>query len=210
MEFEQLLRKYLAASISDAELQRFRDLLERSPEYRLELRQVLELRSLIQDDALGLAPPENLSEHVQLAVGELFAAEHPVRKRHEEELREAKDQAEAANRAKSAFLANISHELRTPLNAIIGWGQILQSGKLPAEKQADALESIFRNAKTQAQLINDLLDTSRLMTGNLALNLSPTSLNQVIEAALEKEPAESSVTLTPTSTKKSSGDTATA
>jgi hypothetical protein len=89
MEFEHLLRKYLAASISDAELQRFRDLLERSPEYRLELRQVLELRSLIQDDALGLAPPENLSEHIQLTVGELFAAENPVRKKREEERRRA-------------------------------------------------------------------------------------------------------------------------
>jgi hypothetical protein len=89
MEFEHLLRKYLAASISDAELQRFRDLLERSPEYRLELRQVLELRSLIQDDALGLAPPENLSANIQLTVGELFAAENPVRKKREEERRRA-------------------------------------------------------------------------------------------------------------------------
>jgi CheY-like chemotaxis protein len=86
---------------------------------------------------------------------------------------------------KDEFLATVSHELRTPLNAIIGWGQILQSGKLDPKKQADALNTIFRNAKSQAQLINDLLDTSRLMTGNLLLNLSPTPIIPVIEAAID-------------------------
>jgi signal transduction histidine kinase/DNA-binding response OmpR family regulator len=96
-----------------------------------------------------------------------------------------REKAEIASRLKDEFLATVSHELRTPLNAIIGWGQILQSGKLAPDKQEDALKTIFRNAKTQAQLINDLLDTSRLMTGNLLLNLSPTPVIPVVEAAMD-------------------------
>jgi signal transduction histidine kinase/DNA-binding response OmpR family regulator len=96
-----------------------------------------------------------------------------------------RERAEIASRLKDEFLATVSHELRTPLNAIIGWGQILQSGKLEPKKQEDALNTIFRNAKSQAQLINDLLDTSRLMTGNLLLNLSPTPIIPVIEAAID-------------------------
>jgi signal transduction histidine kinase/DNA-binding response OmpR family regulator len=96
-----------------------------------------------------------------------------------------REKAEIASRLKDEFLATVSHELRTPLNAIIGWGQILQAGKLSPEKREDALQTIFRNAKSQAQLINDLLDTSRLVTGNLPLNLSPTEIIPVIEAALD-------------------------
>jgi signal transduction histidine kinase/DNA-binding response OmpR family regulator len=96
-----------------------------------------------------------------------------------------REQAETASRLKDEFLATVSHELRTPLNAILGWGQIIQGGKLAAEEQNDALETIYRNAKSQAQLINDLLDTSRLITGNLRLNLSPTSVIAIIETALD-------------------------
>ncbi|HEY0458565.1 MAG TPA: response regulator [Pyrinomonadaceae bacterium] len=96
-----------------------------------------------------------------------------------------REKAETASRLKDEFLATVSHELRTPLNAIIGWGQILQTGRLSGVKQEEALETIYRNAKSQAQLINDLLDTSRLMTGNLLLNLSPTPVIPVIEAALD-------------------------
>jgi signal transduction histidine kinase/DNA-binding response OmpR family regulator len=96
-----------------------------------------------------------------------------------------REQAEVASRLKDEFLATVSHELRTPLNAIIGWGQILQAGKLDEEEKDSALETIYRNAKSQAQLINDLLDTSRLITGNLRLNLSPTPVIPVIEAAID-------------------------
>ncbi len=96
-----------------------------------------------------------------------------------------RERAEIASRLKDEFLATVSHELRTPLNAIIGWGQILQTGKLEPKKQEDALNTIFRNAKSQAQLIDDLLDTSRLMTGNLLLNLSPTPVIPLIEAAID-------------------------
>ncbi len=96
-----------------------------------------------------------------------------------------REQAETASRLKDEFLATVSHELRTPLNAILGWAQILQDGNLGADERDRAIETIYRNAKSQAQLIDDLLDTSRLITGNLRLNLSPTSIIPVIESALD-------------------------
>lgn len=96
-----------------------------------------------------------------------------------------REQAETASRMKDEFLATVSHELRTPLNAILGWCQMLQAGKLDAENYGRALETISRNARSQAQLIDDLLDTSRLITGNLRLNLSPTEIVPVIEAAID-------------------------
>jgi len=102
--------------------------------------------------------------------------------RREKSLRE---EAEKASRLKDEFLATVSHELRTPLNAILGWGQMLQTGRIRGDEQNRALETIYRNAKSQAQLIDDLLDTSRLITGNLSLNLSPTAIAPVIESALD-------------------------
>ena len=96
-----------------------------------------------------------------------------------------REHAEKANRLKDEFLATVSHELRTPLNAILGWGQMLRTGKLQADDQERALETIYRNARSQAQLIDDLLDTSRLITGNLCLNLSPTPIIPIIESALD-------------------------
>ena len=94
-------------------------------------------------------------------------------------------QAEKASRLKDEFLATVSHELRTPLNSILGWGQILNTGKLSPEEQKNALETIYRNARSQSQLIDDLLDTSRLITGNLHLNLSPTAVAPTIQAAID-------------------------
>lgn len=96
-----------------------------------------------------------------------------------------RQQAERASRLKDEFLATVSHELRTPLNSILGWGQILNSGKLSPEEQRSALDTIYRNARSQSQLIDDLLDTSRLITGNMHLNLSPTEVVPTIEAAIE-------------------------
>lgn len=101
------------------------------------------------------------------------------------ELRKAKKAAEEANRAKDEFLAVVSHELRTPLNAILGWAQLLQTRALNEETTASALESIERNAKAQAQLINDLLDVSRIITGKLRLDTRPLDLSAVIESALD-------------------------
>ena len=96
-----------------------------------------------------------------------------------------RQQAEKASRLKDEFLATVSHELRTPLNSILGWGQILTTGNLNENERRNALDTIYRNAKSQSQLIDDLLDTSRLITGNLHLNLSPTPVVPTIEAAIE-------------------------
>ena len=93
-------------------------------------------------------------------------------------------EAEHANRLKDEFLATISHELRTPLNAILGWANLLRAGKLDREMAARALETIERNGKSQAKLIEDLLDISRIITGKLRLNVQPVEMTSVIEAAL--------------------------
>ena len=97
----------------------------------------------------------------------------------------ARRNAELANRAKDDFLATVSHELRTPLNAMLGWTRLLRGGELSAEKQARALETIERNAVTQAQLIEDLLDVSRIISGNLRLEVEPVEMSLVVEHALD-------------------------
>ncbi len=97
----------------------------------------------------------------------------------------ARKQAEEANRTKDEFLATLSHELRTPLNAILGWVQVLRTGKLDPAAGARALETIERNARSQAQLIDDLLDVSRIITGKLRLDFKPVELRRIIDAALE-------------------------
>ncbi|MBW4604089.1 MAG: response regulator [Calothrix sp. FI2-JRJ7] len=97
----------------------------------------------------------------------------------------AREIAENANRIKDEFLAVLSHELRSPLNPILGWTRLLQKGKLDAARQREALATIERNAKLQTQLIEDLLDTSRIMQGKLSLTVAPVSLTFVISAAVE-------------------------
>jgi signal transduction histidine kinase/DNA-binding response OmpR family regulator len=97
---------------------------------------------------------------------------------------EARKESENANRLKDEFIATISHELKTPLQNIIGWSQMLKSGRLDEPSRYHAMEIIDRNAKAQSELINDLLDVSRIITGQLRLNISPVDLAQVIEAAV--------------------------
>jgi len=97
----------------------------------------------------------------------------------------ARSEADRANRIKDEFLAVLSHELRSPLNPILGWTQLLKGGKLNANRQREALETIERNAKLQTQLIDDLLDLSRIMQGKLSLTVAPISLTFVITAAVE-------------------------
>ena len=97
----------------------------------------------------------------------------------------ARTQAEEATRLKDEFLANLSHELRTPMNAIIGWTHLLRSGRLDESQRQRALESIDRGARSQAKLIEDLLDVSRIVSGKLSLTLQPVDLPAVIDAALE-------------------------
>ncbi|HYH45972.1 MAG TPA: response regulator, partial [Thermoanaerobaculia bacterium] len=98
---------------------------------------------------------------------------------------EARRQAEEANRIKDEFLATLSHELRTPLNAMLGWAQLLRTGNLDAPTASRALETIERNARAQAQLIGDLLDVSRIITGKLLLDMRALELPLIVEAALD-------------------------
>lgn len=99
--------------------------------------------------------------------------------------RAARTAAEAASRAKDEFLATLSHELRTPLNAILGWSRMLRRGSLDESRRARALDVIERNAEMQARLIEDLLDVSRIMVGQLRLHVQPVNLQGVIEAAID-------------------------
>ena len=98
---------------------------------------------------------------------------------------QARAEAEAANRVKDEFLATLSHELRTPLNAILGWLQLLQQGQLSSEQTTQALDVIQRNAQAQNQLIQDLLDVSRIIQGKMQIVLAPCSLPKAITAAIE-------------------------
>jgi PAS domain S-box-containing protein len=97
----------------------------------------------------------------------------------------AREEAEAANRIKDEFLAVLSHELRSPLNPILGWIGLLRNGRLDATKTAYALETIERSARLQVQLIEDLLDISRILRGKLSFNRVPVNLAAIIGAALE-------------------------
>jgi signal transduction histidine kinase/DNA-binding response OmpR family regulator len=129
----------------------------------------------------------NMLEAIGSEIGQFVQRKRVEAERESLLLREKslREQAERANRLKDEFLATVSHELRTPLNAILGWGKILMGKEIDEAVLASAGEAIHRNAKSQAQLIEDLLDTSRLITGNLRLNLAPTPVVDVIESAIE-------------------------
>src|SRR5690242_10425342 len=99
--------------------------------------------------------------------------------------KEARLEAEAANRVKDEFLSTLSHELRTPLTAIMGWSDLLLHDEVEPEKRTQAIETIARNAYSQCQLINDLLEVSRIITGKLRLEFVACDLQSVIEAAAE-------------------------
>src|SRR5436190_219277 len=101
------------------------------------------------------------------------------------DLEESRRKLDAANRAKDEFLATLSHELRTPLNAILGWVRLLRSGTLDAAGASRGPEVIERNTRLLAQLIEDLLDVSRIITGKLRLDVGSIDLVSVIVAAME-------------------------
>lgn len=120
-------------------------------------------------------------DHTDLMLAEKLAHRAAITLDNARLYREAQD----ANRLKDEFLATLSHELRTPLNSILGWAQILRNRRLSEEKMGLALETIERNARLQFQLIEDLLDVSRIITGKLRLNVTPVSLVKTIEEAIE-------------------------
>ncbi|HJR09591.1 MAG TPA: response regulator [Pyrinomonadaceae bacterium] len=97
----------------------------------------------------------------------------------------ARAEAERANRTKDEFLATLSHELRTPLTAILGWAHLIRGGNLDESMLTRALETIERNARSQSQLIDDLLDVSRIITGKLMLDFRPVELSSIIEATVD-------------------------
>jgi PAS domain S-box-containing protein len=97
----------------------------------------------------------------------------------------AYDDAQSANRLKDEFLATLSHELRTPLNAILGYARMLQSGMLPAEKHAHALHTVERNATALTQIVEDILDVSRIISGKIRLNIQSVDLPAVVSDAVE-------------------------
>lgn len=101
------------------------------------------------------------------------------------EAQTAYKQAEIANRMKDEFLATVSHELRTPLNAILGWTQMLKNGIVGYEQLPKAIDTIERNSRSQAQLVEDLLDVTRIVSGKLRLNIKPVELTSVVETAID-------------------------
>ena len=155
-------------------------------------------------EVVGLRRPDGTTLWLSVNVQPLFDAEGSVsgavssffditqRKAADEERQtllaraeSARSAAEAANRAKDEFLAIVSHELRNPLNAMLGWTRLLRTGSLSDERAARALETIERNATNQAQLIEDLLDVSRVVAGKLPLDVQTASFARVVEAAID-------------------------
>ena len=111
----------------------------------------------------------------------------PIRQRnqYEDEILKAKKQAEAATLAKDEFLSVVSHELRTPLNSILGWARMLDAERSTAETLKKGLETIRRNAQMQTQLIEDILDFSRIISGKLRLEVAQINLTETVEAAID-------------------------
>src|SRR6185369_12262380 len=99
--------------------------------------------------------------------------------------RAARGEAERAGQMKDEFLATLSHELRTPLNAVLGWAQLLQMPSVDEKEMAEGVVIIERNARAQAQIIEDLLDMSRIISGKVRLKVQSLDLASVVQAALE-------------------------
>jgi PAS domain S-box-containing protein len=135
-------------------------------------------------DALVLLMPMRAADGTPRGFA-LVVRDITERKRLEDNLRSRAEELAAANRAKEDFLATLSHELRTPLNAMLGWTRLLRMGKLDAPARSRALETIERNAHVQEQLIADILDVSRIVTGRLRLDLRPIELAPVVDAAID-------------------------
>jgi signal transduction histidine kinase/ActR/RegA family two-component response regulator len=134
----------------------------------------------------GEHPPEEESGVEEVArLEEALRQSSALLRRRGAERERLLERAEAANRAKDDFLATLSHELRTPLTAILGWAGMLRSGRLGAREREQALDVIQRNARLQRQLIDELLDVSRIVAGKLELELSPVDLRAIVTAATD-------------------------
>ena len=130
----------------------------------------------------GQINAQNLERSIRYSIQERQSQEERVRLAREQIARE---QAEAANRAKDEFLAVLSHELRTPLNAMLGWVRLLKTNRNSDEIFNKAVESIERSALTQTKFVEDLLDVTRIANGTVRLTKRPFTLNQVVQAAVD-------------------------
>ncbi len=140
----------------------------------------VEAQSIVVCDESGPIGMRGVTMDITAAVeAEIERAELLERESH------ARQQAEEASRLKEEFLATVSHELRTPLNAVVGWSRLLHSGQLDADGAMHAVEVIERNAASQRQIIEDLLDVSRIVTGKLRISTQPVDLLLIIHAAID-------------------------
>ena len=140
----------------------------------------VEARSIVVSDETGPVGMRGVTMDITPAVrAEIERTELLQREKN------AREEAEEASRLKEEFLATVSHELRTPLNAVVGWSRLLRSGQLDADGATHAIEIIERNAFMQKQIIEDLLDVSRIVTGKLRINTQPIDLLLVMHAAID-------------------------
>jgi PAS domain S-box-containing protein len=134
--------------------------------------------------SLTISPIRN--ERGEVIGASKIARDISDRIRADEERRRLLEMARSANRLKDEFLATLSHELRTPLNAIVGYSRMLQAGMLAeGEKQAKALETVVRNAASLTQIVEDVLDVSRIVSGKLRLDVQAVELSQIVREAVE-------------------------
>src|SRR5262245_2253497 len=127
-------------------------------------------------------------EHCWLAIGRDIAERKRAEKEREDLLlkeKAAREDAESANRLKDEFLGTISHELRTPLTAILGWARMFTGGALQEPQMRHAFEVIQRSAESQAQLVDDILDTARMITGRFNLEFRPIEIGRILQAAVD-------------------------
>jgi PAS domain S-box-containing protein len=141
----------------------------------------------IEDSAAPIRDPDGALLGVVLVFRDVTAQREAERERAALFAQEqaARRQAEALSRSKDEFVATVSHELRTPLNAIFGWVRLLRGGALDEAGRAHALDVVERNTRAQTQLVDDLLDMSRVITGNLRLEMRAVELGPVVEAAID-------------------------
>lgn len=140
----------------------------------------VEAQSIVVSDEMGPLGMRGVTMDITPAVrAEIERGELLARESH------ARAEAEEASRLKEEFLATVSHELRTPLNAVVGWSRLLRGGQLDQAGAEHAIEIIERNALMQKQIVEDLLDVSRIVTGKLRINTQPVDLLLVIHAAID-------------------------
>jgi PAS domain S-box-containing protein len=176
----------LVADLTDEQLARWFDADGLEAVRRIGARSVILLPLRARGQALGIVSLAMMASGRRFGRGDLAFVEN-IGSRIATALDNSRlyREAQNANRMKDEFLATLSHELRTPLNAIVGWTQLLRVGALDKAEAQRAIETIDRNARAQAQLIEDILDVSRIISGKLQLEMGPVDLGPVVLAAVD-------------------------